>query len=99
MTRRHRPGIGSVLTMPVMPVMLVMLVMPIMGCETDDFTISGGTDDCPSSSGDAEADAAPTTSSVIEEPLTEMTTRPGAPGRATPLDPTLPGPTPAQERR
>ena len=54
MTRRHRPGIGSVLTMPVMPVMpvmlvmLVMLVMPIMGCETDDFTISGGTDDCPS---------------------------------------------------
>ena len=85
--------------MPVMLVMLVMLVMPIMGCETDDFTISGGTDDCPSSSGDAEADAAPTTSSVIEEPLTEMTTRPGAPGRATPLDPTLPGPTPAQERR
>ena len=90
MSRRHRLGSLSAAK---------VLVMLLAGCETDDFTISGGTDDCPSSSGDAEADAAPTTSSVIEEPLTEMTTRPGAPGRAPPRDPTLPGPTPAQERR
>jgi hypothetical protein len=91
MSRRHRLGSLSAAK---------VLVMLLAGCETDDFLISGGTDDCPSSSGDAETDAAPTTSSVsIEDPPTEMTTRPGAPGRATPLDPTLPGPTPAQERR
>jgi hypothetical protein len=77
------------------------ILMLLTGCETDEFFISG-TDHCPASSGDVDedpdADDAPTTSSVMEEPLTEMTGEPGPTGRATPLEPTLPGPTPAQER-
>ena len=80
---------------------LLVPLMFIMGCETDEFFISGA-DHCPSSSGevneDPDADDAPTTSSVMEEPLAEMTGEPGPTGRATPLEPTLPGSTPAPER-
>jgi hypothetical protein len=74
------------------------LLLALAGCETDDFFISDGGDGCPGESTDSEAEAAPTTSSVMTEPLAEITTGPDTTGPATPPDPTLPGLAPAQER-
>ena len=68
---------------------LLLLVLVLAGCETDDFFITDGDAACSSESGEAAdaADEQPTTSSVMPEPLTEITTTPHDPGRA-----------PAQER-
>lgn len=60
-----------------MSLLLPVLVILAMGCETDDFIIHD-TDGCSSTTDDVELDEEPTTSSVIEAPLAEMTSlRPG----------------------
>jgi hypothetical protein len=68
---------------------LLVLVLVLAGCETDDFFITDGDAACSSESGE------PTTSSVMPEPLTEITT-----GLDTtdPKPPSDPGRAPAQER-
>ena len=76
---------------------LLVLVLVLAGCETDDFFITDGDAACSSESGEAAdaADEQPTTSSVMPEPLTEITT-----GLDTtdPNPPSDPGRAPAQER-
>ena len=75
---------------------LLPLVLVLAGCETDDFFITDGDVACSSESGEpADADEQPTTSSVMPEPLTEITT-----GLDTtdPKPPSDPGRAPAQER-
>mgnify|MGYP001231026252 CR=1 FL=1 len=74
---------------------LLLLVLVLAGCETDDFFITDGDVACSSESGEpADADEQPTTS-VMPEPLTEITT-----GLDTtdPKPPSDPGRAPAQER-
>lgn len=75
-----------------------LLVLALAGCETDDFFISDGDDHCPSESGDADGDEQPTTSSVMPEPLTEITTGLEPTDPTTPPDPRSPGRAAAQER-
>lgn len=78
----------------------LLLVLALAGCETDDFFISDGGDHCPSETGetDGDADEQPTTSSVMPEPLTEITTGLEPTDPTTPPDPRSPGHAPAQER-
>lgn len=78
----------------------LLLVLVLAGCETDDFFITDGDAACSSESGAAaedtdDADEQPTTSSVMPEPLTEITTGLDTTDPKTPHDP---GRAPAQER-